>query len=203
MNGQDFYDGRSRFYYERSRFSWWQVEIFMVTGRVFVNEELRLSWWEVEILLWTATTPKGLELLSPCHKQKIIITILPSTRPKKLTKKWKNISLVFWLTFFISPLGFMCQFHFHLYSQILYHFDFVSRSISTWSWFRFYFVSPQPPFSFHANQKNNLTADINQEWDTLWKVFSELSDNLGESATIPLTCSPTTQTSISSTILFL
>ena len=147
------FEQKSRFYYERSRFLWWQVEIllwkvqiFMITGRdfhgdrsSFYYEELRLPWWEVEILLWTATNPKGLELLSPCHKQQTIFTILASTRPKRLTKKWKNISLICWLTFFTSPLGFMCQFHFHLYSQILYHFDFVSHSISTSFWYRFYF----------------------------------------------------------------
>ena len=35
MNGWDFLDDWSRFYHEKSRFSWWQVEIFTMTGRDF------------------------------------------------------------------------------------------------------------------------------------------------------------------------
>ena len=39
MSGCDFHDNRSRFYYKRLRFSWWQVEI--------CYEWLKFSWWQV------------------------------------------------------------------------------------------------------------------------------------------------------------
>ena len=32
MAGRDFHDDRLRFYYEPSRFSWWEVKIFSITG---------------------------------------------------------------------------------------------------------------------------------------------------------------------------
>ena len=136
MNGWDFCDAGQDFIISGRDFRGW---CFHGDKPSFYHEELRLPWWEVEILLWMATTLKGLKILSPCHKQQTIITILASTRPKRLTKEWKNITFIFWPTFFTSPFDFMCQFHFHLYSQILHHFDFVSHSISTSSWFHFYF----------------------------------------------------------------
>ena len=45
------YYGSSTFYYEQSRFSWWQDEIFMMTSRDFHDHRLRFLWWQVEILL--------------------------------------------------------------------------------------------------------------------------------------------------------
>ena len=69
-----FHDDRSRFCYERLRFSWWQVEIFlwtvgisMMTGRDFIMSDwnshddrsrfyyewLKFSRWRVQIVLWT------------------------------------------------------------------------------------------------------------------------------------------------------
>ena len=46
MNGWDFHDSRSKF-------SWWQVETFMMTGREFRKNRWRFSWWQMEILFWT------------------------------------------------------------------------------------------------------------------------------------------------------
>ena len=46
-----FYDDRSRFYYERSRFSWWTVEIFIMNSRDFLNERSRFSLWQVKIFM--------------------------------------------------------------------------------------------------------------------------------------------------------
>ena len=69
-----FHDDRSRFCYERLRFSWWQAEIFlwtvgisMMTGRYFIMSDwnfhddrsrfyyewLKFSRWQVQIVLWT------------------------------------------------------------------------------------------------------------------------------------------------------
>ena len=70
-----FHDGRSRIYYERFRFSWWQVEIFMtidqdlhdhksrflqwqvnnfiIKSRDFYDDWSRFSWRQVQILFWT------------------------------------------------------------------------------------------------------------------------------------------------------
>ena len=42
--GQDFHDNRSRF-------SWWQVEIFMMTCRDFHDNRSRFLWWRVEIFI--------------------------------------------------------------------------------------------------------------------------------------------------------
>ena len=40
MNDRDFHDDRSRFYYERLRYSWWQVEIiFFVPGITQGNKD--------------------------------------------------------------------------------------------------------------------------------------------------------------------
>ena len=39
---------------------------------------------------------------------------------------------------------------------------------------------------FQVNQKENLTADIEKEWDTEWEIFPELSNNSMEPVTIPL-----------------
>ena len=110
INGCDFHDDRSRFYYERSRCSWWLVEIFMMAGQDFHGEksifyygQLRLSWWQVEIILWTATTLKGLKIVTPCHKQQTITTNLASTTPKRLTKEKKILVSHFWITFFSIP----------------------------------------------------------------------------------------------------
>ena len=52
MEGQDSYDNRWKFYYERLRFLWWQVEKFIVTSVDFYYDRSRFSWWEVNILLW-------------------------------------------------------------------------------------------------------------------------------------------------------
>ena len=46
MNGWDCHDSRSKF-------SWWQVEIFMMTSREFRKDRWRFSWWQMEILFWT------------------------------------------------------------------------------------------------------------------------------------------------------
>ena len=46
MTGRDFHDARSRF-------SWWQVEIFMMTGRDFHNDRSRFSWCQVKIFMMT------------------------------------------------------------------------------------------------------------------------------------------------------
>ena len=55
-----FHDGRSRFYYERLRFSLWQVEIFvmkvwdfLMNGRDFRDDRSRFSWWKVGIFMMT------------------------------------------------------------------------------------------------------------------------------------------------------
>ena len=49
-------------------------------------------------------------------------------------------------------------------------------------------------FCFQACQKD--VADIEQEWETVWEVFSELSKKLGDPAVIPyLTTPPPTLTS--------
>ena len=60
-------------------------------------------------------------------------------------------------------------------------------------------LQPLPPFSFQANQKENLIADIQKQWDTVWEVFPGLSDNSKEPAAIPLIIPSTTCTSTSST----
>ena len=54
-----FHDERLRFYYERSRFSRWTVEIFMMRGRNFHDDRSRFSWWRVQIFIVA-----GLELLT-------------------------------------------------------------------------------------------------------------------------------------------
>ena len=38
MAGWDFHDDKSRFYYERSKVSWWQVKVFMMIGRDFITK---------------------------------------------------------------------------------------------------------------------------------------------------------------------
>ena len=50
MTGQDFRDDRSRFCYERSRFSWWKVEIFMATGRDFYVDSPRVYYEQLSFL---------------------------------------------------------------------------------------------------------------------------------------------------------
>ena len=68
MNGREFHDGRSKLYYERSRFLWWQpdvllwtVKLFMMTDREFCDnwskcyyERSRFSRWWVEIFMMAA-----------------------------------------------------------------------------------------------------------------------------------------------------
>ena len=44
MTGQDFYNHRSRFCYEWSRFLWWQVEILIMTGRDFHYDKSRFYY---------------------------------------------------------------------------------------------------------------------------------------------------------------
>ena len=59
-------DNRSRFNYEWSRFSWWQVNILLLTFEIFMRgqdfyhnrprfyyERLRFSWWEVKFFMMT------------------------------------------------------------------------------------------------------------------------------------------------------
>ena len=46
MNGRGFHDKPSRFW-------WWTVEDFMRNGRDFHDERLRFSWWTVEIFMMT------------------------------------------------------------------------------------------------------------------------------------------------------
>ena len=41
MIGPDFHDDRSRFYYKRLRFSWWQVESLLQTVKIFM-----MTGWE-------------------------------------------------------------------------------------------------------------------------------------------------------------
>ena len=60
MNGLDFHNDRSRFYHERSRFSWSQIEVFMATGQDFMmngwhfhDDRSRFSLWQVEIIMMT------------------------------------------------------------------------------------------------------------------------------------------------------
>ena len=43
MNGGDLYDDSSRFYYEKSKLSWWQVDILVIKGEDFCNDRLRFS----------------------------------------------------------------------------------------------------------------------------------------------------------------
>ena len=50
MTGQDFRGDRSRFRYERSRFSWWKVEIFMTTGRDFYVDSPRVYCEQLSFL---------------------------------------------------------------------------------------------------------------------------------------------------------
>ena len=52
-------------------------------------------------------------------------------------------------------------------------------------------------FSFQSNQKDNLTVNINQEWDTIWKVFPELSDSFRKPEKMPLSSSSTIRTNTS------
>ena len=57
----DIYWGRLRFYYERLRFSWKQIEIFMMTkveifmmtlsNSDFYDDRSSFSWWQVEIFM--------------------------------------------------------------------------------------------------------------------------------------------------------
>ena len=59
MTSRDFHNDRSRFCYDRSRFSWWQVkillltvEIFMMTGRDYFFRSwcyLRKQEWSVSL----------------------------------------------------------------------------------------------------------------------------------------------------------
>ena len=58
MNSRDFDSDILRFYYKRSRFSWWQVEIFVMTGwdffmigHDFYDDRLRFSCLQVKILI--------------------------------------------------------------------------------------------------------------------------------------------------------
>ena len=46
MTDRDFHD-------DRSRFSWWQVEIFIMTSRHFNDDRSRFSWWQVKIFMLT------------------------------------------------------------------------------------------------------------------------------------------------------
>ena len=51
MNNWDFHDDSSRSYYERSRFSWWQIKILSYKRSRFYDDRLTFSWWQVEILI--------------------------------------------------------------------------------------------------------------------------------------------------------
>lgn len=65
MTGGDFSDDWSKFYYEHLRFSWWQVDIFLMKGRDvyddrlifhddrsrFYYERSRFLWWRVTIFM--------------------------------------------------------------------------------------------------------------------------------------------------------
>ena len=60
MNGRYFHDGRSRFYYKRLIFAWWQIEnlwwtvkIFIITLLRFYDERLRVSWSQVGNVMMT------------------------------------------------------------------------------------------------------------------------------------------------------
>ena len=44
MSGRNFHD-------ERSRYKWWQFEIFLVTGRDFHDDTSRFSMWRVDIFM--------------------------------------------------------------------------------------------------------------------------------------------------------
>lgn len=148
-NSWDFHDGKSRFYYKRSKCSPWQVqilswtvEIFIMTGQDFIsngwhfhddrwrfyNELLRFSWWQFEIFIID-----GLAF----HDDKSIFFC------QRLTFSWWQVQIFLWKVKFSLRHFISDDWYFHNDSSRFswWEVDIISIAIifNGGVWFRRYF----------------------------------------------------------------